>query len=40
MTDMLILKWIETFMLKYKNIDDDVDSDDDNEIGIGNGEES
>ena len=36
---MLILKWIETIMLKCSDVDDDLDSAVDDEIGTGNGEE-
>ena len=39
LTQMLILKWIEKIMLKCSDVDDDLDSSVDDEIGTGNGEE-
>ena len=37
---MFMLKWIETLTLKCRDVDDDVDSGFDDEIGIGNNEEA
>ena len=37
--DMLMLKWTEGPMLRFRDVDDDAESDGDNEIGSGNDEE-
>ena len=35
LTEMLVLKWIEKLMLNFRDVEDDVDIDVDDEIGSG-----